>query len=409
MGSLIRFELKKIVGNRVSMIACAVALLLLVVLAAMNVLTAGSWDLRSGEYVTGMEAQDAVRYSEQSLAGTLDDDRVAEDLLAYDLAEDRWHQDFAHLSELSGKQIIDEYGIDFWREVDRVRSGAYYLRLDTAMTIDNYGNRAQSLREGVESSNADELANGYLNYFPYTAAERDYWQAKAAAIEWPTEYGYTAGWNNIFGWTSFLVLAIIACCIAVSGVFAREYQDRTAAVVLPTKRGKRVLPAAKVLAALIFASAFWWLCVACVWALDLGLLGADGGGLPFQVFDFMSPYPLTVAQVCLLCVLIGWVVCMGSTAFTLLLSSCLHSTMPVAVIPIAVIFLGVMAKLVTPLTKLADLTPMSGLNDMFTGMLSYAAGPVVLDLAGALVTLYAVLLVACLPLAMRAFRRHQVA
>ena len=160
MGSLIRFELKKIVGNRVSMIACAVALLLLVVLAAMNVLTAGSWDLRSGEYVTGMEAQDAVRYSEQSLAGTLDDDRVAEDLLAYDLAEDRWHQDFAHLSELSGKQIIDEYGIDFWREVDRVRSGAYYLRLDTAMTIDNYGNRAQSLREGVESFNANELANG---------------------------------------------------------------------------------------------------------------------------------------------------------------------------------------------------------------------------------------------------------
>lgn len=203
-------------------------------------------------------------------------------------------------------------------------------------------------------------------------------------------------------------MAILACCIAVSGVFAGEYRDRTAAIVLPTRREKRVLPAAKVAAALIFSSVFWWVCVACVWVLYLGLLGADGAALPFQVFDFLNPYPLTVAQVCLRAVIIGWVVCVGCTAFTLLLSSLLRSTMPVAVVPIAVIFLGVMAKLIKPLTKIADLTPMSGLNDMFTGMLSYAFGPVVLDLPSMLTALYAVLLALCIPFAVRTFRRHQV-
>lgn len=408
MGSLIRFELKKIAGNRAGMIACAVALVLLVAMSVMNVLTTGAWDLRSGEYVTGMSAQDAIRYTEEGHAGVLDDERVAADIAAFDLAGNRWSQDAAYLEGLTGRQIIDEYGMDFWRNVVRVCMSEYYLRLDKVMT-DDHGNRAQSLEEAARAFNAGELADGYLGYFPYTDAERDYWQAKISAIEWPITFGYAEGWNNIFSWTSFLALAVIACCIAVSGVFAGEYQNRTAAIVLPTKRGKRALPAAKAVAALIFANMFWWLCVACVWVLYLGLLGPDGGGLPFQVFDFMSPYPLTVAQVCLIAILTGWVICMGCTAFTLLLSSRLRSTMPVAVAPIAIIFLGVVTNLVTPLAKLADLTPMSGLNDMFTGMLSYAAGPIVLDLASALTVIYALLLVVCLPCAARAFRRHQVA
>lgn len=409
MGTLIRYELKKIVGNRAGIVACAAAFILLIAISATNILVAGAWDLRTGKYVTGMEAQDAIRFTERSHAGTLDDERVAADISAYDLAESQWSEDATHLSDLTGQQIIDEYGIDFWRDVDRVRSDAYYLRLDVAMTIDNEGTRAESLEEGAKVFNGRELSSGYLNYFPYSDEERAYWQDKASGVEWPIEYGYVGAWDTIFNWASFYALAIIACCISVSGVFAGEYQDRTASVVLPTRRGKRVLPVAKATAALVFASAFWWLCVAGVWSLCLGMLGTEGGRLPFQVFDFVSPYPLTVAQVCGLTALVGWVICIGCTALTLLLSSRLLSTMPVAVIPIVLIFLGVMAKLVKPLAKLADLTPMSGLNDMFTGMASYAAGSVVLDLPQILAVLYGTATVLCVPFAMRAFRRHQVA
>lgn len=407
MGTLIRYELKKIVGSRAGIVACTVAFVLLMAVSAMNILTAGAWDLRTGEYVTGMEAQDAIRFTERSHAGTLDDERVAADILAYDLAEDRWHEDATHLSDLTGQQIIDEYGIDFWRNVDRVRSDAYYLRLDTAMTIDNRGIRIERLEEGVKMFNDRELSSDYLNYFPYSDAEYEYWRDKASKIEWPIEYGYVGAWDTIFNWASFYALVIIACCISASGVFAGEYQDRTASVVLPTRRGKRALPFAKATAALVFASTFWWLCVVGVWGLCLGMLGTEGGELPFQVFDFVSPYPLTVAQVCSLTALVGWIICIGCTAFTLLLSSRLRSTMPVVVIPILLIFLGVMAKLVKPLTKLANLTPMSGLNDTFTGMASYAVGSIVLDLPQMLAALYGTATVLCVPLAMRAFRKHQ--
>ena len=49
----------------------------------------------------------------------------------------------------------------------------------------------------------------------------------------------------------------MAACIAVSGVFAGEYQGGTASIVLPTLRGKRSLPVAKVFVSMLFATAYW--------------------------------------------------------------------------------------------------------------------------------------------------------
>lgn len=67
----------------------------------------------------GLGAWDAIRRTEQSHAGTLDDARVAEDMATYEEAQARWAQDADHLGSLSAQQMIDQYGIEFWREVDR--------------------------------------------------------------------------------------------------------------------------------------------------------------------------------------------------------------------------------------------------------------------------------------------------
>ena len=87
MGTLIRFEIKKIVQNRAGVAACAIALILVMALSLGSVLTAGAWDARSGSYVEGLGAWDAIRRTEQSHAGTLDDARVAEDMATYEEAQ----------------------------------------------------------------------------------------------------------------------------------------------------------------------------------------------------------------------------------------------------------------------------------------------------------------------------------
>ena len=275
MGTLIRYELKKILCNRAGMVACACAYLLLVGITVANILTAGIWDTQTGTYVTGMRAQEVIRHMEQGHAGVLDDARVAADMATDDEAQARWAADAERLGGMSGQQIIDEYGIEFWREVDRVRSDVYYLRLDSILTLDDKGARASSLQEGAETLTDHMLSGNYLGYFPYSDAEQGYWKAKAAQISWPLEYGYAGAWDTISSYLSFYGFVVLATCIALSGVFTGEYQDRTAAIVLPTLRGERRCRA-KVAASFAFATVYYWLSVASTAGIVLAALGPEG-------------------------------------------------------------------------------------------------------------------------------------
>ena len=163
--------------------------------------------------------------------------------------------------------------------------------------------------------------------------------------------------------------------------------------------GKRALPIAKVLAALVFATAYWWFCAAVLVGINVAVCGPDGWGLPLQIADFSNPYAFTMGGALLRALLLGYLISLGMTALTLLLSARLRSAMPVAVIPMAVVFLGMFAMFITPLVKLAVLTPLSGMNWSFRNMVSYALGPVVMDLPTALAVLYGAMLVALTPLA----------
>ncbi len=406
MWTLIQFELRKILDNRAGMIACLLALAAVVGLSALNLLTFGMRDYDTGEYVTGIAAQQAYRAVEETHAGTLDDEHVAADAAALGRAN-QLADETPGFYELSSEQIIERYGLGFWQQSMGALQQNYYM--EVVGTLDSgYGGRATSLKEGALARLDGAFEAGFMNYFPYSDAEQDFWQAKVEAISWPVEYGYAGGWKNALNWSSFLGLCIVALCIALSGTFAGEYQARTAAVVLPTRRGKRALPVAKVAAAGIFATAYWFVCAAAVTAINVGICGAEGWDLPLQVaFGFGNPYPFTIGQTVLAHVALGWLVSMGMAALTLLLSAKMRSTMPVAVIPMAVAFLGLFALFITPLAKVASLTPIAALDYAFARIASYAAGPVVLDLPALAALLYAAMLLVLTPLACRTFRRHQ--
>ena len=407
MGELIKFELRKILGNRAGMAACLVALALLAGMAFMNLATTTTRDHATGAVVEGLAGQQACRNNEESHAGVLDDARIAKDAAVLDRANELAEGTPGYY-DLSSDAIIAQYGLEFWQQTRAVASDDYYNEI--VGTLDSASPRATSLREGSLARIDTTLSDGFEHYFPYSDAEASYWHGMFDQIQWPVEFGYAGAWKNALDWASFLALAIVALCIALSGVYAGEYQNRTAAVALPTRRGKRALPAAKAVAALAFATAYWWLCSAVVVGINVAACGAGGWALPVQVvFEFDNPYPLTVGQAMLAVYGLGYLVTIDMAALTLLLSSKMRSTMPVSVIPMAAVFLGMFALFIPPLAKLGALTPMAGMNFAFSRMVSYAAGATVIDLPTALAILYAGLLVVCIPFAMRIFARHQVA
>ncbi|MDO4798259.1 MAG: hypothetical protein Q4A01_09625 [Coriobacteriales bacterium] len=406
MGTLIRFELKKILGNKAGMAACLLVLAMLVAVAAANLLTMDSIDTETGKWVHGVDAERAYRHVQESHAGTLDDDRIAEDVATFDSA-DRLSQETEGLYDLSNEEIVERYGLPFWQETRGVLEDGYYMEI--VGTLESASPRATSLEDGARARIDASLENGFWGYHSYTDAETSYWLNMVDEVSWPLEWGYDGGWHYALTWRGFTGLAIVALCIALSGVFAGEYRDRTAAVVLPTRRGKRALPAAKAVAAFLFTTAYWLVLVVCILAIHVGFYGTDGWDLPMQVtFGLDNPYPLTIGQAVIASYALGYVVALGMTALTLLLSSRMRSTMPVAVVPMAIVFLGIIGLFSTPLAKIALLTPFSGLSYAFDAMVSYAFGSIIIDLPMALAVLYLVMLIAFIPLAIRSFRRHQV-
>ncbi|MBO7675392.1 MAG: ABC transporter permease [Atopobiaceae bacterium] len=407
MGTLIKFELKKILSNRAGMVSCALVLAMLAALTVLDYTSSETRDFFTGEVVHGAEAQRSSQALQKTHAGQLTDERVVADAATLDRANQLGDQE-PGLFELDNQQIIDTYGLEFWQQTRAVQEDDYYM--EVVGTLDSASPRANSLRDGAKARIEGMLDHGFWGHFDYSDAEKAYWRSHADGISWPLTWGYAQGWHDVLQWKGFSGLAVIAICIALSGVFAGEYRDRTAAVVLPTRQGKRALPMAKVAASLIFTTAYWLLLAAIVIGARVVLYGADGWDLPLQVSQGLDvPYPLTIGQAVILSYALGYLMALGMSAFALLISSKVRSTMPVAAITMAFVFMGVLGLFLTPAAKVALLTPFTGLSYVYDYMVSYTAGPIVADLPTVLAFLYAAMLVALTPLAIRAFRKHQVA
>lgn len=406
MWDLIRFELKKIVGNKAGMLACGLALLIIVGITVLDVFTTQVYD-KSGRTCSGLDALNAYRVRQTSHEGILDAERVAADLVTYDHAKALSESEEPAYSEMDGEQILDSYGLEFWRETYAVLNDTYYKRLHSTMLIDDE-QYASDLQQGASKSLETTLGEGLLGHHAYSLAEKNLWLDMASRIEWPLEYGYADGWVTAFSWMSFTALSIASLCVALSGVFCTEYQTRADSIVLATKRGKRELPVAKAVASLIFSTAYWLITVIVMLASIFIFFGADGADLPLQMTGFANPYPLTMAGATMLRIVLGYVVALGMAGITLLVSSKAGSSLGAAAIPVAVIFFGLLGLFFGPLTKVATLTPASLLSWSYSVEVSYAAGSVAVDLPTAAAILYAVVLITSVPLAMRSFSRHQV-
>ena len=407
MGSLIRFELRKILNNRAGMVACALALVMLVGITVLDVFTTETYD-QSGRTCAGLEALDAYRARQESHAGNLDAARVAADLTIYDRAYELAKSEEPAYSSMSSEQVLDVYGFEFWRDTYAVLQDTYFRRLHQVMLTSDE-TYAKDLGQGMAARANLDLDHGFRGRYSYSPSERALWQEKLAGIESPLEWGYADGWVSAFNWTTFLGFAVAALCVALSGVFSSEYQNRTDSIVLPTKLGKSALPLAKVVASLIFTTVYWWIVVAAMMGGIFAFFGTEGAGLPVQVSGFTNLYPLTIGKATLLRCVLGYVVALGMAALTLLLSSKVRSAVVPAIVPVSLMLLGLVGIFFNPTAKLAGLLPLGGMTWSYMQTVSYAVGPLALDLPKVLLLLYGAMLLALTPLAMRAFTRHQVA
>ena len=420
MLDLVRFELKKLLVRRTSLIACAGILVMLCGIMTLNIVqtkTTSSAD----EVLSGTAA---IAYQKEKTAaheGVLTVERVQDEVAAYqELAFSKVDPaDVSGLSDQAAYTLMNQaYDEDEFRAI----YDAYYSYLFSPWkegALEPYQVAAQlndGAADGFYEAIADKLQrtldDGMGGTWVYSDAERAYWTEKQDAVGEPLAYGYAGGWSDVLACLAFFAFAMVAVCVALTPVFAGEYQDRTDAVLLSSRyvRWKRV--AAKVIAALVFATAYFALATLIIMGAALAFFGAEGGDLPVQVLSLGIPYDLTMAEATWTAVGIAYLMTLGFAALTLLLSSKLRSQLAIFVACAALIFLTGMVPSGgnAVLLHALYLFPLNALVDqvLFNALVSYEVGPFVVDLMGLLVCVYALVLIVCVPLAARAFRRHQV-
>ncbi len=423
MASLIRFELKKIASKRVTQVAVAFVLLMLVVVSWLNISMQYALDPdRVNEELEGVAAIAQQKENAEAVSGPITDEKATEVLRQFKafIGEDGeispefqpniYGEDVAAPSEDVTRywEFHSVYGT-YLSLITGPYAPGYALpvtiasRMDVSEALDLYGQVDAKLQAKL-ASDAGE--------FTYTEAERDFWTNKAKAVQTPVEYGYAEGWIDFLNMSQSLIFALLMVAIACAGVFNVEYRDRTDAVLLSTRLGKSRLPVAKVAASIIVASVLYAVAAAVILGMPLALFGPDGAELPLQVKSLSNAYALSIAGASAVVCAVGYAATLGLLGIVLALSSRMRSSMGILAIAAAIVLLPMFAPQVQSslVNHVTYLFPYFALNpaDLF-GVVSYAAGPLVVEYPVVVCVLYLALFAVGCTLSIRWFGRHQVA
>ncbi|MBR3690905.1 MAG: ABC transporter permease [Eggerthellaceae bacterium] len=418
MLDLMRFELKKMLCRRVSLYACIGVVVLLCVLMSLNVLQTTT--SCGTTYLRGMEAITYDKETAAKHAGELTPERVQGDLDAYyDLAcSEIDPEDLRDLSDAAAYSIAVE---TYDEQALEVLFDSYYTfvlspwsvpRQEPYQTVANLApNEASEFYKALDERFQAKLEG--VSPWTYGEAEKAFWSSKQVEVSYPLSYGYFGGWENILDCLGFLAFAMIAICVTLVPVFSSEYTDGTDALILATRHGRGKLAFAKISASLLFSTVYFLICAGIICAASFMAFGAGGYNLPVQVLSLMSPYNLTMLQAVVIGLALSYVITLGFASLTLALSSKIKSVLTIFAVDVALILVtGLMPTMGSDLiAHIFALFPFYSLNAsvLFVSGVSYAVGPIVLDILTVLALVYGVITIACIPFAASSFRRHQVA
>ncbi|WP_165173519.1 hypothetical protein [Adlercreutzia sp. ZJ242] len=420
MGSLIRFEIKKICSRRVAQVSFGVILAILCAILCLNIVQQRASDPNQVDGdLAGTAAIAQMKANADALAGPITNERATEALREYKTFLDDEGEVKDEYRTVPGDAAASEKAAECWQF--NATHGSYLTLLtrpwmvghqtprsvaaavDTSETVDLYGQ--------VRSSIASQLEDAE-GAFTYTDAEKAFWTDKANSVSAPVEYGYAGGWTDFLYLAQYLLFALLAVVIACASTFNVEYREKTDAVLLSAKLGKSHLGKAKVIAAVIVSSGIYWLMALALLIVPLVFFGAGGAGLHMQIIMLTCTYDLSLLAASLICCLVGYLAVLGLLGLTLALSARMKSSMGILAACVAIVMLPLYVPNLHDnlVNHVMFLFPCNALNpyNLFD-MVSYSLGSVVVEYPVMIAILYMVLFVGGSAFAARSFSKHQVA
>lgn len=327
------YELRKIVCRRIVWITGGIMLLLCVSLSFVDLISTSS-DFGEGNeeiVVSGYEMMKIRRECARALSGRKIDDSLLQEMQDFSRGEGmkRESQDVDPATgivvsvepgetdaergagaeeETDAKEETDAEGDgdakeeadvktepeDIW---DRLWAAQKYtpIRIYVYRIMD-YGDGKTMDAAGLYSEREKLIAQNREDQM-LKQEEMEYWKKNDAGLELPFTYEYAEGWGELWN-QSYVVncMLLLLLLVSLSNVFSMEHQQKTDAVILCTRHGKRELYIAKVLAGITFGAATALLLSGITLLSDLAVYGADGFGGALQIEFPLSSWRMSVGE-----------------------------------------------------------------------------------------------------------------
>lgn len=265
LGAMYRFELRKILRRKNTLISIIAVVLLMV---AMNI----------GEYVAGTSI---VNKEESALSGRPVDDRMLDEMRA----------------AAEPERITLEDGTQTAVAV-RISDPAYQPLMDYLITIGGNIDKAYGMTEAELEKRFDGVIDEILRDQNLTDSETEYWQARRSESPMPLTYGKIQnGWGDSVC-IIYVVSILTMICIAatLSGVFSVEVQLRTDALIFSSRNGKNRLVTAKLLAGITVGMLETLIILLACVGTEFAVSGFSGGDTSVQFFVGPTAMDMPIRQ-----------------------------------------------------------------------------------------------------------------
>lgn len=269
---IIKYELKKLLINKVTIIALIVSTSLLAGVSLIEYAIISPED----RYIARRESEIEGRDLDESLIN----DVVKTAIPVGNLTEIPGGSKYSHV----GSYINRALGA--YMNIEGI-SGDYEL---SELTEKQFYQTRESILE-------------YLyDYFYLSDAEKEYWFSKEAQIRkpfvWKTNYGLYSMRSNI---SASITLAIFMIGICLSGMYAGELSYRTEDLIFCTKTGRGTIALAKLIAGGLFSAAVGGILFMAVNVPHVIFNGFSGWDTACQLIVPFTSYPYSSGQMVLVC------------------------------------------------------------------------------------------------------------
>lgn len=365
MNELTKFELKKIIKRRSSIMAIAMVFLVCIINLVFSISGESYGSDLTGNLKKGISAITKKREEVNNLNGNLTEKRISDVINIYNSLQKNSKNtgDFDGLNEEEYYTHWQKYK-DIDSLIDRSYGQSLLLGVDASANLKS--------KDGIKFySNREKQVLNYIEHessYEYTNKEKDKIIKTTNKMDTPLYYNYTDGWFKLIWDMSLISIVIIICAsICISSIFSSECENQIDGIILSTKYGKDKLIKSKFKAAFIFTTIFYFISIGFAAFIRLFIYGFEGWNCKIQSVStyWHSMYNINFLQAFLLSVVFGYIGCLVATSIAMFISSKLKNSFTVIIMTLGLLFvprfinMGTMPKFID---YIVDLFPINIAN-----------------------------------------------